>query len=116
MSFTIQVRQIRGIPVLDLNGTFTLGPSLANFEKQVTQLLTEMRPSQLLMDLQAIERMDSAGLGEIMILYSMAREAKCTLGLVGANAGVRQLLHMTRADGVLNLYEDEAAALAARTA
>jgi anti-sigma B factor antagonist len=110
---TIHERQTRGIPVLDLKGRFTIGPSLSLFETAANRILAELKPHHLLLNLREVSQIDSAGLGEIMILYTAAAQVKCTLIVVGASPGVRQLLRITRADGILNLFDDETAAVSA---
>ena len=109
----IHERQTRGIPVLDLKGRLTIGPSLSLFETAANRILADFKPRRLLLNLREVSQIDSAGLGEIMILYTAAAQVKCTLIVVGASPGVRQLLRITRADGVLNLFDDETAAVSA---
>jgi anti-sigma B factor antagonist len=110
---TIRTRQVRGILVMDLTGQLTIGPSLALFETSANRTLAESAPRRLILNLRELSQIDSAGLGEIMILYSAAARAKCTLVLVAANVAVRQLLRITRVDGVLKLFDDEATAISA---
>jgi anti-sigma B factor antagonist len=98
---------------MDLKGRLTIGPSLSLFEQSANHILTESKARKLILNLREVSQIDSAGLGEIMVFYTAAARVKCMLVVVGASAGVRQLLRITRADGVLNLFDDEETAVSA---
>jgi anti-anti-sigma factor len=100
--------------VLDLAGSFTIGPDLALFEREANRIITERRPEKLLLNLSNVMQLDSAGVGEIMILYDRARASNCRLGFVSPRANIRHILRITRVDGVIPVYKDEAEALASR--
>ncbi|HKD05839.1 MAG TPA: STAS domain-containing protein [Bryobacteraceae bacterium] len=111
MPLAIQARQIRGIPVLDLKGSLTLGPAIAEFEREARRVLAEYRPSRLLLNFKGLAQMDSSGLGEVISIYTFAADAGCSLAVVGANSAVRQLMQITRIDEMVGLFDDEASAL-----
>jgi anti-anti-sigma factor len=56
--------------------------------------------------------MDSAGLGEVMLLFSRAARQNCELVIAGASGSIRQALRVTRMDALLKLADDEEAAVA----
>ena len=111
MPLAIQSRQIRGIPVLDLKGSLTLGPAIAEFEREARRVLVEYHPPRLLLNFKALAQMDSSGLGEVISIYTAAADAGCALAVVGANSAVRQLMQITRIDEMVGLFDDEASAL-----
>lgn len=111
MPLAIQSRQIRGIPVLDLKGSLTLGPGIAEFEREARRALAECHPPRLLLNFSSLAQIDSSGLGEVISIYSTAADAGCYLAVVGANSSVRQLMHITRVDEMVGLYDDESSAL-----
>ena len=110
MPLAIQSRQIREVPVLDLNGSLILGPGLADFVGGARRVLAT-RPSRLVLNFSGLAQIDSSGLGEVISIYSAASDAGCALAVIGANASVRQLLRITRVDEMVELYDDEASAL-----
>jgi len=97
--------------VVRLTGGLTLGPQLTRFSKSVLELLHSRRLSGLLLDVRGIREMDSAGLGELVILYTASSEAGSRLCLVSPSERVLRLLEMTRLDGLLPHFTDDASAL-----
>lgn len=66
------------------------------FKQAATAVLGE-RPARLLLDLSAVEFVDSTGLGALVgLLKQMAADAR--LALVGVKPAVRRLLEITRLD------------------
>jgi anti-sigma B factor antagonist len=69
-----------------------------SFKLAATAVLGE-RPARLLLDLSAVEFVDSTGLGAIVgLLKQMATGAR--IGLVGINPAVNRLLTITRLDSL----------------
>ena len=114
MPLTIQLRSVGGVPVLDLSGSIDIGPSLAALSDCVTSVLADLKPSRIVLNMRALSSMDSAGLGQVMLLFSSAARQNCRLIIAGANNGIRQILRVTRMDGVLILADDDEAAVALR--
>ena len=112
MSLNMILRNVRGIPILDLSGSLDIGPSLAALNDRVTAVLTDSKPCRFVLNVRELLTMDSAGLGELMLLFSQAAQQDCELVIVGANSSILQALRVTRMDGVLKLAEDEDAAIA----
>ena len=112
MSLSMELRNVRGIPILDLSGSLDIGPSLVALNDRVTAILTDSKPCRFVLNLRELSTMDSAGLGEVMLLFSQAARQNCELVIVGANGSILQALRVTRMDGVLKLADDEEAAIA----
>jgi anti-sigma B factor antagonist len=112
MALTIKLRNVRGVPVLDLAGSLDIGPSLTALNDRVTSLLADLKPSRVVLNVRELSSMDSAGLGEVMLLFSGAARQNCQLVIAGANDSIRQTLRVTRMDCVLTLADDEEAAVA----
>ncbi|MBY0503960.1 MAG: STAS domain-containing protein [Bryobacteraceae bacterium] len=62
------------------------------------------------MDVAAVGDVDSAGLGELVVLYTTAGQHNSRLCLVGASARFVHLLETTRLSGILPVFADEDAA------
>lgn len=91
-------------------GRLTLGPQLARFSRTFTALLTTRRVSGLVLDLAGILEIDSAGLGELVILYTACGDAGSRLCLVHPAARVMKLLETTRLSGLFPRFRDEVSA------
>ncbi len=61
--------------------------------------------------MEGLIQVDSAGLGEIMILYTTAAAMQYRLAFVGPQKNFRQILRIIRVDGIVPSLDDEAAAL-----
>jgi anti-anti-sigma factor len=57
---------------------------------------------RIVLDLQGVPQMDSAGLGAVVGLYVTARTRGCLVELVNANEAIRKLFSVTN---VLSLFE-----------
>jgi anti-anti-sigma factor len=57
---------------------------------------------RIILDLNAVTRMDSAGLGAVVGLYASARKAKCDFLLINYSKPVRDLLGLTN---LLSVFE-----------
>lgn len=96
-----------------MSGRLTLGPQLLEFGKQIANLLnTPQAGSGLLLDMREITDIDSAGLGELVILYTTAGHHHRRLCLAGLSARLIHLLETTRLSGILPHFADNKAAQA----
>lgn len=60
---------------LTLTGDLTLGPQLSDFARKAAAALTTCKPAGTFLHLAGLEQIDSAGLGELVILYTQAKLA-----------------------------------------
>ncbi|MDP9051054.1 MAG: STAS domain-containing protein [Acidobacteriota bacterium] len=89
-----------GTTVLKLEGPFTLG----NMFKLQAEL-RGLKPDCLIIDMESVPYMDSAGLGVIMNYFVSAQSAGRKFFLAGVNERVRSLLEMTKVDTILKMYD-----------
>ena len=68
---------------------------------------------RMVIDLAGIEAVDSAGLGELVLLHMWADSSGYTLKFSGARKSVRNVLELTNLDQVLDLYPSVPDAIAA---
>ncbi len=66
----------------------------------------------MIVDLSAVDQMDSSGVQMLYEWFANLRRAGGELRLVGANARVARLFHITRLDTVLKFYPSIAQAAA----
>ena len=77
----------------------------------LSQSVLEQKDTNVLIDLSRVSRIDSAGLGLLMSCYSHLIRNRKALKLLNPSRDVRELLHVTKIDAVLETYDDEQEAL-----
>jgi anti-sigma B factor antagonist len=117
MSMQYAVRQIGDVTILDLNGRIIMGEVLAFGHNTVVTLhelvrdLARQRSNKILLNLENVTFIDSAGLGELVTCLTTVRNHGGQLKISGAAKQVNDVLRITRLSSVLDLHSDESAAL-----
>jgi len=68
---------------------------------------------KVLLDLSGVSSIDSAGIGELVLLHTWARSRKAELKCASPSPLVRELLDLTNMDSVLDIHSSVGEALAA---
>lgn len=110
MPLSVTSRIEDGCAILELSGTLTLGPSLSTLRDTARAVLSTNKVSGLILDLASVSATDSAGLGELTVVYTMAARRNCSLRLVEVSPRLLKLLELTRLDGLLQAAANIAAA------
>jgi anti-sigma B factor antagonist len=106
----VERKRINDVTVLK----FARGTQLLAASLELTELSNAMRlesDTKVLIDLSTVSRIDSTGLGVLMNCYCHAVKNAGVLKLLNPDAPVRRVLSMTKIDSVLQMFEDEAAAI-----
>ena len=111
---TISIRKAGPITILDLNGPLKLGESEQRFRQQFQELI-EQGTRHIAVNLSGVSYMDSSGIGSLVRAFTQAKKAGCRCTFFAPTKQVSQLIQMVRLDSVLDIVDDEAAALARRT-
>ena len=84
--------------------------SRTTFRRAATELLEQLAEGagRLVIDLSATRRVDSAGLGALMLIQRKAAERRQTVCLRGANEELRFLLVLTKLDDLFELESGDA--------
>ena len=106
MPLSITTRVENEIAILDLEGALTLGPTLRALREITLEILNQRRPTGLIIQLANVTTADSAGLGELTVVYTYSSKRGCRLALAGVNSNLRTMLEITRLDGLLPVAED----------
>jgi anti-anti-sigma factor len=106
MRLKLQVRRAGDVAVLECEGMIVSGPEAEHLEEKVNWELTE-GSKHLVMELGAISRVDSAGLGLMVRLMTRARKAGGDLKLASPPAFVGNLLQMTRLATLFQVFHSE---------
>jgi len=117
MGITYNVRQARGVTVVDLSGRITLGETMASGAESGMTLhelirdLLKQGYKNLLLNLRDVSYVDSSGIGALFGCLTSVQSEGGVLKLTNPNERVRNLLHLTKLNTVLGVIEDEATAV-----
>lgn len=104
MELTIDTRELEGVTVLDISGILTRGASSEALLGRLEQLLTA-GARKLVLNLSDLTFFDSMGLSVLMKAVILAEDQ-------GASVKLVQPRDMTTSPGPLEMFSDEAEALA----
>ena len=104
MSTKIEEREHRGIAVLALTGRITDAECHGELKAAVRNLVERGR-KRIVLDLEAVPFLDSAGLGEIVSSYATVTQLGGSLKLTNANSRVVDVIELARLTGVLLVTE-----------
>jgi len=100
----------QGVTILSLQGQLILGQETADLHDAIKQLLTQGK-KKILLNLENVSFMDSAGVGTLVAAFGSARAAGGQMKLTRLGEKLRKSLVSTRLLGVFEIYDDEAEAL-----
>lgn len=107
----IKVRKTATAAILDLQGPLKMGEPEQTFREQVQQLL-EGGTKNVAVNLAAVPELDSSGIGALVRAFSSIKHSGGKCRLFALPKKIQQTLKMVRLDNVLEIVEDETAALA----
>ncbi len=110
MALSVASRVENEIGILDLEGALTLGPTLRTVRETARELLGRGKLIGLVVRVDDVTATDSAGLGELTVVYTFATKSNCKVALAGSNSKLGAMLEVTRLDGLLPMAGDLAAA------
>ena len=87
--------------VLILDGPLTLSPSLSTLRQLSREALASTPLDGLILEVSGVTMVDSAGIGELTVVYSFANRSSCPLMLVSVPPVLRNILEITRLDALL---------------
>ena len=106
----IEERVVGEVTILDLKGKITLGEGDEALKDKINSLIHQNR-KRILLNLEDVPYIDSAGLGEIVRTYTTVSRQGGQLKLVNLTKRIRDLLSITKLLTVFDVYESEADAL-----
>ncbi len=104
------VRQVGHVSIVDISGKITIGEGDVVLRERVNELL-DSGQKNLLLNLEKVSYMDSAGIGELVACYKRAKEKEGTVKLLNPSGKVYDLLQLTKLEEVFETFRDEGAAL-----
>ena len=104
------VRKVGRVAVLDLAGKITIGEGDMILRQKVQEIL-ESGEKNVLLNLEKVSYMDSAGIGELVACYKRSKEKGGTVKLLKPSGKVLDLLQLTKLEEVFDTFNDEKEAL-----
>jgi anti-sigma B factor antagonist len=99
-----------GVTVLDLKGKMTLGEGDELLKDKINSLLQQSRKN-IVLNLEAVPYIDSAGLGEIVRTYTTVSRQGGKLKLVNLTKRITDLLSITKLLTVFETFDSEQEAI-----
>ena len=102
----IDERVVDGVMILDLKGKMTLGEGDELLKDKINSLIQQDK-KKLLLNLEGVPYIDSAGLGEIVRTYTTVSRQSGKLKLLNVSKRVYDLLVITKLLTIFDSYESE---------
>lgn len=102
MKLSLESHAIGNVAVLCCRGRFTYRDEATAFSEKIAELLPKVR--QVVVELSGLEVLDSAGLGELVVVHMWAKASGCSMKLAGANPRIRQLFELTNLISVFDVH------------
>jgi len=106
----VSVRQVPGAAIATLSGKLALDDGCLLLRETIRALL-DANQLRILLNLERLDFLDSAGLGELVRTHVAVRSRGGQLTLVNPSPNIRHLLQVTRVDRVFEIAPDELTAL-----
>jgi anti-sigma B factor antagonist len=106
----VTTRELGDAIVVDIVGRLALADGTAAV-RDVMRSLADQGKKHIVLNLAAVNFVDSSGLGELVRTHASIRSHGGQLKLVNPSKHVHDLLKMTKLDRVLDIEQDEASAL-----
>ena len=110
MSIEFSTRQLDGITIVDLKGRITLGEGSATLRDTVHDLLSKGL-KRILLNLSDVNHIDSSGIGELVSAFTVAKKQGGELKLLNLTKKAHDLLQITKLYTVIDVTDNEAAAV-----
>jgi anti-sigma B factor antagonist len=107
----ISTRQVENASIVDVTGDITLY-NTPEVRKILLDLLKEKRAKRVIVNLQNVKYIDSAGVASLVEGLKISRDMKSGFALFGLSRTTREVLELTRLLKVFEVHDTEEQALA----
>ena len=111
LSLSLETSKLGEAVVLHCRGRIVFRDEVVELSRVVGRSIETNRT--VILDMQGISAVDSAGLGELVALHMWAQAHNCTLKMTGLSSRIRHLFELTNLTCVFEIYATEADAIAA---
>ena len=107
--FTVEIRLVGKVVILDCVGKITLGSGTAEFRNAIRNILS-MYHKQILLNFENVPYIDNSGIGELVSALTAINNSEGKLKLACLTNRVRNLLQITKLYSIFDVSEtvDEA--------
>jgi len=106
MSLTIETREVAHVTILDIHGRIVLGEEIGDLRDAVRNLIA-IGKKKIILNLAAVDYIDSSGVGELVGSFTTVRNAGGELKLLNLTQKVHDVLHVTKLYTVFDIRDDE---------
>ena len=106
----IAERKVSDVTILDLTGKMTLGEG-DEFLRQAISTLLAAGTKKIVLNLEGVPYIDSAGLGEVVRTHTTVSKQGGSLKLLNLTKRIEDLLAITKLLTVFDTYDSEADAI-----
>lgn len=111
LSLSFQTRQLGAVTVIHCWGRIIYRQEAELLSQAVAAALEQSK--HIILELQGVTSIDSAGIGELVALYMWAQGYGATLKLTGLSSRLLYLLELTNLSSVFEIFPTPEAALSA---
>ncbi|MGC2197348.1 MAG: STAS domain-containing protein [Terriglobales bacterium] len=102
MKLSLKTRRSGAVMIIRCEGRIVYRHEAAALSRVVRQALEHTR--EVVLDFAGVQGIDSAGLGELVLMHMWAVTQDKALKLAGGTSRVRELLELTNLSSVLTMY------------
>ncbi|MGH6691301.1 MAG: STAS domain-containing protein [Gammaproteobacteria bacterium] len=106
MSLDIRQRERENVHVLDLKGRLTVGEETSTLREKLQKMAAE-GASNVILNLQEVDYIDSTGLGCLVMCYNTLKRAGGSMKLLHLSKRNVELLVLTKLTTVFEMFSDE---------
>lgn len=106
----VNLRYVDDVVIAELEGDLVAGVGDEVLRDLINDLLATDQ-KKVLLSLAGVDRLDSAGVGELVASWKLAQRFGSSIRLLRPGDRVRRTLHLSQILPLLDVYEDENAAL-----
>jgi anti-sigma B factor antagonist len=110
MSAVISSRRLDDVVILDISGRITIGEGTVTLRDTLQKLLRD-GDRKLVMNLEDVSYVDSAGLGELVAAFTIVRAQGGQLKLLKLTHRIHDLLQITKLLTVFDSFDNETEAI-----
>lgn len=111
LKLSLETRNRGDVIIVHCQGRIVYRDEAAVLARVVGEVLQQAK--KLVLDLSGVTSIDSAGIGELVLLHTWAQAKNADLKFAGPNSFVRDLLDLTRLDSFFEIHPSLGEALAA---
>ena len=106
----LSTRQVGNATIVDVTGDITLYNS-PQVRRALLELLKEKRAPRVIVNLQKVKYIDSAGVASLVEALKTSRDLNSGFALYGLSRTTREVLELTKLIKVFEVHDDERSAL-----